>query len=178
MHDATTYATGIATRRSNILERLKLTPKAYAIATIHRAENTDDPVQLARVIAFISEQARRLPVIFPVHPRTRNAAAAAGLSLDSAGFALVEPLGYLDMCRLTHHADLVLTDSGGLQKEAYFHRVPCITLRNETEWTETIECGWNRLWTEAEFRPRREITDFDKGASASIAALLQTELVN
>jgi UDP-GlcNAc3NAcA epimerase len=86
--------------------------------------------------------------------------------MEKIGAIFLEPLGYLAMCKLVHHSNLVLTDSGGLQKEAYFHRVPCVTLRDETEWVETIECGWNRLWHGQEYRARRDIADFGEGESA------------
>ena len=88
-------------------------------------------------------------MVLPLHPRTRAAVERHGLSLE--GIDVVEPVGYLDMTRLVRGAPSVLTDSGGLQKEAYFHGVPCITLREETEWVETVACGWNRLWGEAEY---------------------------
>jgi UDP-GlcNAc3NAcA epimerase len=166
MYDATLLATSVAEKRSGILQRLSLTPKTYAVATAHRAANTDDPERLAAVLAFIADEARRQPVIFPVHPRTARAAAAAGIDLQKTGAVMVEPLGYLAMCKLVHHANLVLTDSGGLQKEAYFHRVPCVTLRDETEWVETIACGWNRLWTQPAYHARCEIADFGAGDSA------------
>ena len=178
MYDATLYATEIAARRSQVLERLDLSHKPYVVATLHRAENTGDPGRLKQLLDFIANQRGGIPVVFPVHPRTRKAAESEGLILHRPGFISIEPLGYLDMCRLVHHASLVFTDSGGLQKEAYFHRVPCVTLRGETEWPETIECGWNRLWTEAEFRPRREIPELDgQLAAPAIARLLQSEFV-
>jgi UDP-GlcNAc3NAcA epimerase len=166
MYDATLFATAIAEKQSHILDRLTLTPKGYGVATVHRASNTDDPAALAAVLDFIAKEAARQPVVFPVHPRTAKAAANAGLDLGSTGALIVEPVGYLDMCQLLHHAAIVLTDSGGVQKEAYFHRVPCITLRDETEWVETVQCGWNRLWTEPDYKPRREIEDFGDGHSA------------
>jgi UDP-GlcNAc3NAcA epimerase len=110
-----------------------------------------------------------------VHPRTRKLMAATGRTPDRV--RLVDPLGYLDMTQLVHHAAAVFTDSGGLQKEAYFHRVPCVTLRDETEWVETIEAGWNRLWTVPDYRPRRDISDYGNGHSAgTIAKLIQTSL--
>ncbi|HEY4114604.1 MAG TPA: UDP-N-acetylglucosamine 2-epimerase (non-hydrolyzing) [Rhizomicrobium sp.] len=176
MVDATLYATGLAEQHSHILARLNLTPKSYAVATLHRAENTDDPEQLARAIDYIADQAREQPVVFPVHPRTSHAAAAAGINLERPNLIVIEPVGFLDMCQLTHHAAVVLTDSGGLQKEAYFHRVPCVTLRDETEWTETIECGWNRLWTQDKYLPRRHILDFTPGAGTRTANALRAEL--
>ena len=116
----------------------------YGLATIHRAENTDDPLQLRAVVQFLQERARKHPVVLPLHPRTRHAVSRMGVDLD--GLQVIDPVGYLDMAKLLHHAVEVYTDSGGLQKEAYFHRVPCTTLRDETEWTETISHGWNRLW--------------------------------
>jgi len=167
MYDATLLASDIAERRSGILQKLNLAPKGYAVATVHRAGNTDETEVLNRVLDFIAEEARKQPVVFPIHPRTARAAADAGIDVGRTGATIIEPLGYLAMCRLVHNANLVLTDSGGLQKEAYFHRVPCVTLRDETEWVETIECGWNRLWTEPRYRERREIADFGDGQSAT-----------
>lgn len=166
MYDATLLATGVAERRSNILERLSVSPGGYAVATVHRAGNTDEPEVLRRILDFIADEAARQTVVFPVHPRTARAAATAALDLKRTGATVIEPLGYLGMCKLVHHANLVLTDSGGLQKEAYFHRVPCVTLRDETEWVETIEAGWNRLWTVPDYRERQEIADFGGGNSA------------
>ncbi|HVV65180.1 MAG TPA: UDP-N-acetylglucosamine 2-epimerase (non-hydrolyzing) [Rhizomicrobium sp.] len=166
MYDAALAVTPIAERRSAILETLGLSPRGYGVATIHRAANTDDPRKLAELLDYIAGQARVTPIVFPVHPRTIAAARKAGLGLERPGLRPIEPLGYLDMCRLLHHAALVLTDSGGVQKEAYFHRAPCVTLRDETEWTETIDCGWNRLWRTADYRPRREIADFGDGDAA------------
>ena len=166
MYDATLLAAAAAERSSKILERLSLSPGGYGVATVHRASNTDNAETLERVFAFIAAEASRQPIVFPLHPRTARAAAAQGIDLKRTGAIVVEPLGYLDMSHLLHHANLVLTDSGGLQKEAYFHRVPCITLRDETEWVETIECGWNRLWTVPHYRPRCEIADYGGGHAA------------
>lgn len=166
MYDATLLATQVAERRSNILQKLHLKPRSYGVATVHRAGNTDGPDALNRILDFIRQESRRQPVVFPVHPRTVQAAAEAGIDLARTGAKLIDPVGYLAMCRLVHNATIVLTDSGGLQKEAYFHRVPCVTLREETEWVETIECGWNRLWTEPSYRERRDIPDFGDGHAA------------
>jgi UDP-GlcNAc3NAcA epimerase len=108
--------------------------------------------------------------VMPVHPRTRKLLASRGLT--PAGLTLIDPIGYLDMARLLSRAAAVFTDSGGLQKEAYFHRVPCVTLRDETEWVETIEAGWNRLWTSDNYAPRRDIADYGDGHSATAIARL------
>jgi UDP-GlcNAc3NAcA epimerase len=166
MYDAILLTTQVAEKRSGILQKLKLSPKGYAVATVHRAGNTDEPDVLNAVLNFLAAEARRQPVIFPVHPRTLRAAADAGIDLSRTGATIIEPLGYLAMCRLVHNANLVLTDSGGLQKEAYFHRVPCVTLREETEWVETIKCGWNRLWIEPQYCERQEIPDYGDGNAA------------
>jgi UDP-GlcNAc3NAcA epimerase len=161
MYDAALFARAAAEERSEILERLGLERGRYAVATLHRAENTDDPRALKRAIDYLTTAARERRIVFPIHPRTRAAAAAAELSL--AALDVVEPLGYFDMHRLLQDAALVFTDSGGLQKEAYFHRVPCVTLRAETEWVETVACGWNRLWEVESYRPRRDIAEYGDG---------------
>jgi UDP-GlcNAc3NAcA epimerase len=164
MYDVTLYAGAAAQKTSNIVERLALAPKGYALATVHRAENTDDPAALSAVLSYLREQSRARPIVLPLHPRTRDAARRAGIGLD--GFIVTEPLGFLDMHRLLSGAACVFTDSGGVQKEAYFHRVPCVTLRGETEWVETIDAGWNRLWRGPDYRPRRDIPDYGDGHSA------------
>lgn len=169
MHDTTLAAVAVARTRSRILEDLKLAPKYYAAATIHRAENTDDPERFRRVISWLEAAARDRPVVMPTHPRTRKKLCELGITLR--GVTLIEPLGYLDMAWLSHNAAEIFTDSGGLQKEAYFHRVPCVTLRDETEWVETIEAGWNRLWTSPPSgKVRRDIPDYGEGRSAAVIA--------
>jgi UDP-GlcNAc3NAcA epimerase len=141
MYDANLRLAPIARARSKALEEAGVEPGRYLVLTLHRQANTE-PDALAR----IAEALRRLeePVVFPVHPRTDAALAAAGISLDSAVRAL-SPAGYLDFAALASQARLILTDSGGVQKEAYWYGVPCITLRTTSEWVETIETGWNRL---------------------------------
>lgn len=147
-----------------VVRRLGLTPGAYAVATLHRAATTDSAASLASAVGYLRQHAARLPVVLPLHPRTREAAARFGV--DLAGLRVVAPLGPIDMQRLLAGCALVLTDSGGLQKEAYFHRKPCVTLRDDTEWSETVEAGWNRLWTVNDYRPRREIDDYGAGDAA------------
>ncbi len=173
MHDATLSAIEQSKTRSDILERLDLAGQDYAVCTLHRAENTDDPDRFQRVIAFIEAQAADRPVIFPVHPRTRKVMADRGI--NPQGVVQIDPLGYFDLHRLLADSSLVLTDSGGLQKEAYFHRKPCITLRDETEWTETVEAGWNRLWTMDDWNsPRVDISDYGDGdAGAKTVAVIK-----
>ena len=166
MNDATQLASELAKRHSDIVQRLGLEPRGYGVATIHRAENTDDAGMLGKIAVFIAAEAQKYPIVLPLHPRTRDAAKAAGIDFAQSGVRVIEPVGYLDMCRLLQSANIVLTDSGGLQKEAYFHRVPCVTLRNETEWVETVECGWNRLWTVPDYRPRRPILEYGDGHAA------------
>lgn len=141
MVDALHQGVARAATQSHILESLALQPGAYAVATVHRPANSDDPAQLARIVRALGELA--LPVVFPVHPRTRPHLAAYAAVIESSAIQLIPPVGYLDMLQLTQHARVVLTDSGGLQKEAYCLGVPCVTLRSETEWTETTAAGWN-----------------------------------
>jgi len=144
MYDSVRYNTQLARKRSQILAQLKLRPKNYALATVHRAENTDDAQRLGSIIRALETIADEgMPVILPLHPRTRKALQAAALSPEH--IRLVAPVSYLDMLLLEQNARLILTDSGGVQKEAFFFRVPCVTLREETEWPETVQSGWNVL---------------------------------
>ncbi|MEM4218086.1 MAG: UDP-N-acetylglucosamine 2-epimerase (non-hydrolyzing) [Candidatus Methanomethylicaceae archaeon] len=144
MYDAALQYLALAEQKSRILERLGLRPKEYALATVHRAENADDPQRLRAIFAGLEAIAQAgLLVILPLHPRTRKQAEALGLSPN--GVRVLEPVSYLDMLLLEKNARVILTDSGGVQKEAFFFRVPCVTLREETEWVETVETGWNVL---------------------------------
>jgi UDP-GlcNAc3NAcA epimerase len=171
MYDVTLAMLRRAEEKSRVLETLALAPRSYAVATIHRAENTDDAARFARVMDWLEDAARVQPIVMPLHPRTRKLMAER--HVFPAGVRTIEPLGYLDMTWLAHHAVAIFTDSGGLQKEAYFHRVPCVTLREETEWVETIDAGWNRLWTDPVYAPRRDIADYGTGsASQAIAELV------
>ena len=129
-----------------LLQCLGLKPKDYMLATIHRAENTDHPERLAAIVDALEAMAEDLPVVWPLHPRTRAVLQQAG-RLDglTRRATLIEPVGYLDMAQLEKYAALIATDSGGVQKEAFFYQVPCVTLRDETEWVELVEAGWNTL---------------------------------
>ncbi len=143
MYDVALYYGEKAERRSRILEQLRLKPKEYVLATIHRAENTDDDQRLRSIFDGLDLVAREVSVIVPLHPRTLHAARRRGLAFQHA--QAIEPLGYLDMIMLEKQSRLIATDSGGVQKEAFFYKVPCVTLRSETEWVELLELGWNRL---------------------------------
>jgi UDP-GlcNAc3NAcA epimerase len=133
-------------RADSMVHRLELLGKEYVLATVHRAENTSDLGKLKIVIDAFSKVAQHLPVIWPLHPRTRGILEHEGLlhGIDD-GILMVEPLGYLDMLALERAATVIATDSGGVQKEAFFSGIPCITLRNETEWKELVDAGWNTL---------------------------------
>jgi len=142
MYDAALIYGQRADENSRILDALKLSSKRYILATVHRQENTDTLHRLANI--FSGFAAASLPVVLPLHPRTKQRIKSHGISIPS-NVIVVEPLGYIDMVMLEKHAALIATDSGGVQKEAYFHGVPCVTLRDETEWTELVELGWNTL---------------------------------
>jgi UDP-N-acetylglucosamine 2-epimerase (non-hydrolysing) len=147
--DALVQNTEAATKTSKVLKRLRLDPARYAILTFHRAENVDDPDRLKRVLQAVSAVASRhgLTIVFPIHPRTEKKANQFGLNplLKAPGMKVVPPTGYLDMLELEHNAALVLTDSGGLQEEACYFHVPCVTLRESTERPETLQIGANVL---------------------------------
>jgi UDP-GlcNAc3NAcA epimerase len=143
MYDAAFQFGAIANQSSDILDRLCLIEGGFVLSTIHRAENTDVPERLLTIVDALEKVAGRMPVVLPLHPRTRAILEKHGRTLDN--IRMIEPVGYLDMVRLEAAAAVIATDSGGVQKEAYFHGVPCVTMRDETEWVELIESGWNRL---------------------------------
>lgn len=144
MRDAVDAFSEIAGQRSSILGDLGLAPGGYLLATVHRPYNTDRPDVLSGILRAFGELGEN--VVFPVHPRTRARIDDLPAASASVGATrLIDPVGYLDMLQLERNARLILTDSGGMQKEAYFFGVPCLTLRPETEWTETVEAGWNRV---------------------------------
>jgi len=145
MYDAVLYYKNLALQKSTILSNLNIIPKTYYLATVHRAENTDNPQRLTAILEAFS-QINEI-VLFPLHPRTKNKIKQWNLEnlISSSNIKIVDPLDYFDMLAVESQAKLVLTDSGGVQKEAYMLKVPCITLRNETEWVETVSKGWNKL---------------------------------
>lgn len=166
MFDATLFAIEAVRKRGAPGEKWGAGDEPYAVCTIHRAENTDDPAQLRKVCAYLADVAREVTLIVPIHPRTREAMDRNGLSI--AGATIIDPLGYFDLHHLLSGAEAVYTDSGGLQKEAYFHGKPCVTLRDQTEWTELIASGWNRLWEQPSFvLPRTTVDDYGDGHAAS-----------
>lgn len=151
MYDSILHNIRLAENRSDVLRRLELKPKGYALATLHRAENADDPHRLQGIfLALDSIAMEAMPVLVPLHPRTRQTlsnlhSCNPRSALRNPQLVITDPVSYLDMLLLEMNASLILTDSGGVQKEAYWFKVPCITLREETEWTETVESGWNVL---------------------------------
>ena len=146
MFDSFLYRGAQAAEHSTVLDRLDLKPSSYGLVTVHRAENTDDRERLRNIFAAFAQIATaEIPLIVLLHPRTRAALRDCQDVPLNPYVRLVAPVSYLDMVALETHARLILTDSGGVQKEAYLAGVPCVTLRDETEWTETVECGWNRL---------------------------------
>jgi UDP-GlcNAc3NAcA epimerase len=145
MYDAALYYWSQA-EQSSILERLGVREKEYALITVHRAANTDNAARLRAITDALCVLADDIPVIFPLHPRTRNALAREDLLQKlSRVVRVINPLGFLDMIRLEKHSRLIVTDSGGVQKESFFYRVPCVTVRDTTEWVELIDLGWLRL---------------------------------
>jgi UDP-GlcNAc3NAcA epimerase len=143
MFDAALFYAKKANGQSKVLIENGLEHRQYVLATVHRAENTDDPFRLRSIMDGLDTLSKQIPVILPLHPRTR--AALVREEIKPQGIRLIEPVGYLDMVALEAGAAVIATDSGGVQKEAYFHGVPCVTLRDETEWVELVESGWNRL---------------------------------
>jgi UDP-N-acetylglucosamine 2-epimerase len=169
MYDSVLFNIKLAEKRSQILETLNLEPKCYALATIHRPENTDDSKRLNSIFLGLDKIAQNgLSVVVPLRPRTKQQIKVFGLrNLQSKieNLQFVEPVSYLDMLLLEKQAHVIVTDSGGVQKEAYWFKVPCVTLRNETEWVETLESGWNVL---VGSEPPRIIEAVDKAQPGSM----------
>jgi UDP-N-acetylglucosamine 2-epimerase len=142
MYDSVLFNAQLAEKNSDIIARLKLIPKKYYLATIHRAENTDEPLRLKNIIkAFVSIDTQ---IVLPLHPRTRKTL-GSGLKDLALNVTVIDPVSYLDMLMLEKNSRVILTDSGGVQKEAYWFNVPCITLRDETEWVELVMGGFNQV---------------------------------
>jgi UDP-GlcNAc3NAcA epimerase len=176
MFDSTLFMMEAAKRESTIVNDLGLAPGAFVLATLHRASTTDQDGSLAKAIDFLKSSAAGKIIVLPLHPRTRAAAKAQGVSLEQ--ISVIDPVGPMDMHGLLAACAAVYTDSGGVQKEAYFHKKPCVTIRETTEWIETIESGWNRLWTVPEYKsPRHDIPDYGLGkASEKIVLEISTFL--
>nr|WP_320191906.1 UDP-N-acetylglucosamine 2-epimerase (non-hydrolyzing) [uncultured Desulfobacter sp.] len=145
MYDATLIFGALAGKKMEIIKNLGLKKDGYCLATVHRAENTDDPNKLSSIVEALCRVNEYFPVVLPLHPRTKKMVNAFGLKNMLTKLRLTDPLSYLDMVGLEKNSRAIITDSGGIQKEAYFHGVPCITLREETEWTETVRAGWNTI---------------------------------
>src|SRR5690606_15751871 len=132
MYDVALFYKNIATERSKVKQQLGLKEREFALATCHRAENTDDLARLTEILKGLSAISRSMPVVFPLHPRTRKIIDQHGLQTYLDQLLVVEPLAFLDMIALEQSAAVILTDSGGVQKEAFFYNIPCITMRDET----------------------------------------------
>lgn len=168
MYDATLFALDQIKNDITKYKHITALPP-FALLTIHRAESTANIANLQKILNYVMDFAKRenLHIIFPVHPRTQQLLKDVTIPGD-APLQIIAPIGYLETQAYLAHAKYALTDSGGLQKEAYFHRVPCVTLRTETEWVETISHGWNRLWTEESYAARRDIAEYGEGHAAKI----------
>lgn len=183
MHDAVLHYAPHAARVSAYPGALGLEAGQYFLCTIHRAENTDDERKLREIFGALSEL--RLPVVLPLHPRTKKKLADFNLAA-APNIRIIDPVGYVDMLQLLQSSRIALTDSGGLQKEAYYVGVPCVTLREETEWVETVASGWNRLAGRDRSRILRAVNEAmqsppsrpnlygDGGAALQIANILAT----
>lgn len=158
MYDAIRRYAPIATQTSGYPQLLNVAPGGYYLCTVHRAENTDDAGRLGRIFAALRSLKR--PVVVPLHPRTRKRIAEFGVE-TGGNVRVIDPVGYLDMLQLLQQSAVLLTDSGGLQKESYYAGIPCVTLRGETEWTETVDAGWNVLAGQDQQRIAEAVSSFN-----------------
>lgn len=146
MYDVALHHGKKVSSEGRTMARLGLAPGTFLLATVHRAENTDNPQRLDAIVQSLITIGRDLPVVWPMHPRTRTRLRQSGIfEVLAAQVQIIDPVGYLDMVQLEKYAAVIVTDSGGVQKEAFFHRTPCVTIRDETEWVELINARWNRL---------------------------------
>ncbi len=146
MFDAALFYGNEAIQKSTIMHKLNLCPHAYILSTIHRAENTDNQHRLLNIVTALERLSQLTTVIMPLHPRTKKCLQSYSPNLlNDNKINWISPVSFFDMIMLEKHASLIITDSGGIQKEAFFYKVPCLTLRDETEWVETIQLGWNQL---------------------------------
>jgi len=146
MFDVALYYGKIAEEHSSILQQLNLDKKHYVLATIHRPDNTDDKERIEIIFKAFRKIAEHMTVVMPLHPRTLKMLSTFNL-IDNlpSGLKLIDPLGFLDMIMLEKNACVIATDSGGVQKEAFFHQVPCVVLYEKTVWVELVELGWNQV---------------------------------
>lgn len=169
MYDVALHLSHKAKHLSTIRERLGLEEQRYVLATCHRAENTDNPQRFARIMEGIAQVSRFLPVVLPLHPRTSKRLGQDALAALRR-VTIIEPVGYLDMVALEQGARVILTDSGGVQKEAFFYGVPCVTMRDETEWLETVSLGRNVVVGASTERIVSAVCDAAKAAMEAPAA--------
>jgi UDP-GlcNAc3NAcA epimerase len=183
MYDATLFYQKKA-KETVSLEQWGLDENGYALCTIHRAENTDDQNCLESIFQALRKISKIMPIILPLHPRTKKIVSQSSFADLLSTLKVIDPVSYIEIQRLVMGAKLILTDSGGIQKEAFFHKVPCFTLRDETEWVETVESGWNRITGTSETDildsfenysiPEKHLNFYGDGQSAS--KILQTLL--
>jgi UDP-GlcNAc3NAcA epimerase len=185
MYDAAQYFGRESCEISHILKNLDIKPNCYILSTVHRAENTDNLHNIKSILVALSKIAcENTHVILPLHPRTKSIINKFNLNMiieSNKYFRVIEPISFIDMVALERNSSLIITDSGGVQKEAYFHKVPCITLRNETEWIETVENGWNqivganeKLIIQAIGNAKKGLTIDDYGNGESAGLMLKT----
>lgn len=145
MFDAALLAADLADKKDFVFKKAGINKEAYFLATLHRAENTDNKERLHAILTAFNHLSQKKPVVLPLHPRTARKITKFSLDNLTDALKIIEPVSFLEITALEKNASIILTDSGGMQKEAYFHGIPCVTLRDETEWIETIEHGWNTL---------------------------------
>jgi len=177
MYDATLHAIEQIKSNKILYEKMSYLPKKFALMTVHRAESTGHKEIFQKIVNYADKcsKAHGLKILFPVHPRTRHLIDQEKLGDN---FVLLDPLSYFETQFCLSKASFVFTDSGGLQKEAYFHRVPCVTLRTETEWVETITHGWNRLCSVEAYQSRQEILEYGDGKCAEKILTILKNLIS